>query len=138
MFDQQYEDFLVPRSEITPLITFFEAVKPFRKRFFYSQRNYGLVTEVVEAVTGTTLKSYIKDNILHPLGMYRTTLGRLDDENVVAAHAPRNDGTPCKITFPNMNNGVGLAEGFVDKSSVKDLLLLYQGLLRAKQDQAET
>ena len=138
MFGQQHGDFLMPRSEIVLLTTFFEAVKPFRKKFFYSQWNYGLVTEVVEAVTGTTLGSYIKDNILHPLGMYRTTLGRLDDENVVAAHAPRNDGTPCKVTFPNMNDGIGLAGGFAGKSSVKDLLLLYQGLLEAKQDQAET
>ncbi len=138
MFGQQNGDFLMPRSEIVRLITFFEAVRPFRENFFYSQWNYGLVTEVVEAVTGTTLGSYIKDNILDPLGMRRTTLGRPDDENVAAGHAPRNDGTPCEISFPNMNDGVGLAGAYAVKSSVKDLLLLYQGLLRAKQDQAET
>lgn len=138
MFGQQYGEFLMPRSELVRITTFFEAVRPFREKFFYSQWNYGLVTEVVEAVIGTTLGSYIKDNILDPLAMRRTTLGRLHDENVATGHAPYNDGTPCKISFPNMNDGVGLAGGFAGKSSVKDLLLLYQGLLKAKQDQAET
>ena len=138
MFGQQYGDFLMPRSEIVRLTIFFEAVRPFREKFFYSQWNYGLVTEVVEAVTGTTLGSYIKDNTLDPLVMRRTTLGRPDNENVAAGYAPRNNGTPCKVGFPDMNDGVGLAGGFAGKSSIKDLLLLYQGLLRAKQDQAET
>ncbi|MCJ1456699.1 hypothetical protein MMC28_007063 [Mycoblastus sanguinarius] len=138
MFGQQHGEFLMPRNEIVRVTTFFEAVRPFREKFFYSQWNYGLVTEVVEAVTGTTLGSYIKENILDPLGMRRTTLGIPDDENVAAGHALRNNGTPCKVSFPDMNDGVGLAGGFAGKSSVKDLLLLYQGLLRAKQDQAET
>lgn len=70
--------------------------------------------------------------------MLRTTLGRPDGENITAGHAPRNDGTPCKISFTKMNDGVGLAEGFAGKSSVKDLLKFYQGLLRAQQDQAKT
>ena len=133
LFGQQYGTFLMPRSEIVRLTTFLEAVRPFREKFLYSQWNYGLVTEFVEAVTGTTLGSHIKDTILDPLSMGRTTLGKPDDENVAVGHAIRNNGNPCKIVFPNMNDGVGLAGGFACKSSVKDLLL-YQGLLRAKQD----
>ena len=134
---QQNGTFLMPRSEIVRLTTFLEAVRPFREKFLYSQWNYGLVTEVVEAVTGMTLGSYIKDNILDPLSMRRTTLGKPDDENVAVGHAVRNNGTPCEIGFPDINDGVGLAGAFACKSSVKDLLLLYQGLLRAKQEQAK-
>lgn len=44
----------MPRKEIVRTTTFFETVKPFWENLFYSQWNYGLVTEVVEAVTGTT------------------------------------------------------------------------------------
>ena len=128
----------MPRNEIVRLTTFLEAVKPFREKFLYSQWNYGLVTEVIETVTGKTLGSYIKDNVLDPLSMRRTTLGKPDDENVAVGQATRNNGDPCKIGFADMNDGVGLAGGFACKSSVKDLLLLYQGLLTAKQDQAET
>lgn len=82
----------------SPLITFHETAKPFRKTLFYSQRDCGLVTEVVPATMGTRLGSYITDNILHPLGMHRIT-HRLDDGNVAAAYAPRNDGSPRKITL---------------------------------------
>ena len=102
LFEQQYGTFLMPRSEIVRLTTFLEAVRPLREKFRYSQWNYGLVTEVVEAVTDTTLGSYIKDTILDPLSMGRTTLGTLDDENVAVGHAIRNNGNPCKTVFPNM------------------------------------
>ena len=138
LLSQQYGTSLMPRSEIVRQTTFMEAVKPFREKFQYSQWNYGLVTEVVEAVTGMTVGSYIKDKILDPLSMRRTTLGKPDDENVAVGHAVRNNGTPCELGFPDRNDGVGLAGAFACKSSVKDLLLLYQGLLRAKQDQAKT
>ena len=83
------------------------------------------MTDIVEAVTGTTLGLFIKENILDPLSMRRTTLGKPDDENVAVGHATRNNGNPCKIGFPDMNDGVGLAGGFACKSSVKDLLRLY-------------
>ena len=126
----------MPRSEIVRLTTFLEAIRPFREKFLYSQWNYGLVTEVVESVTGITLGLCIEDDILDPLSLHRTTLGKPGDENVAVGHAIRNNGTPCKIDFPDMNDGVGLAGGFACKSSVKDLLVLYQGLLRAKQEQA--
>ena len=125
MFGHQYGTFLMPRSENFRLTTFFEAVRPFREKFLYSQWNYGLVTDIVEAVTGTTLGLFIKENILDPLSMRRTTLGKPDDENVAVGHATRNNGNPCKIGFPDMNDGVGLAGGFACKSSVKDLLRLY-------------
>ena len=134
----------MPRSEIVRLTRLFalphssKLSDPFERSFHHSQWNYGLVTEVVEAVTGETLGSYIEYNILDPLSMRRTTLGLPDDENVAVGHTTLNNGTPCKIAFPNMNDGVGLAGVFACKSSVKDLLLLYQSLLRAKEDQAET
>ena len=67
-----------------------------------------------------------------------TELHSANQMNVAVGHATRNNGDPCKIGFAEMDDGVGLAGGFACKSSVKDLLLLYQGLLRAKQDQAET
>ena len=135
---QQYGTFLMPRSEIVRQTIFMEAVRPFREVFSYSQWNYGLVTEVIEAVTGMTVGTYIKDKILDPLSMRRTTLEKPDDDNVAVGHAVRNDGTPCEIDFPDTDDGVGFAGAFACKSSVKDLLHLYQGLLRAKEDQAKT
>jgi CubicO group peptidase (beta-lactamase class C family) len=138
LWGQQYGEFLLPRSELVRTTTFLEAVKPFREKFFYTQWNYGLVTEVVEAVTGKTLGSYIKEKILDPMEMRRTTLGKTKGENIAVGHAIRNEGRPCKIGFPNMDDGVGLAGGYAGKSSVKDVLRMYQGILHAKKDQSQT
>ncbi len=52
LWGQQYGEFLLPRSELVRTTTFLEASQPFRKIFFYTQWNYCLVIEVVEAVTG--------------------------------------------------------------------------------------
>ena len=138
MWGQQYGEFLLPKSELVRITTYFEAVRPFREKFVYSQWNYGLVTEVVEAVVGKTLGTYLQEKILEPMKMYRTTLGTTEGENIAVGHGLRNDGSACKIDFANMNDGTGLAGGFAGKSSIKDLLLLYQGLLRAKKDQCQT
>jgi CubicO group peptidase (beta-lactamase class C family) len=138
MWGQQYGEFLLPKSELVRITTYLEAIRPFRERFLYSQWNYGLVTEVVESVIGKTLGTYIKERILDPMNMHRTTLGKPEGENISPGHAIRNNGTPCKIDFANMDDGTGLAGGFAAKTSVKDLLFMYQGLLRAKKDQTQT
>ncbi|KAL9005176.1 MAG: hypothetical protein Q9188_002050, partial [Gyalolechia gomerana] len=104
LFGQQYGKFLMPRTEIVRLTTFLEPVRPFRKRFLYSQWNYGLATEIIETVTGMSLGIYIQDHILKPLRMCRTTLGKPEGENVAIGYALANDGTPHQIDFPNMND----------------------------------
>ena len=71
LWGQRYGEFLLPRSELVRTTIFLEAVKPFRKKFFYTRWNYGLVTEVVEAVTGKMLGSYIKEKTLDPMEMRR-------------------------------------------------------------------
>ena len=70
--------------------------------------------------------------------MRRTTLGETKGKNIAAGHAIRNSGHPCKIGFPNMDDGVGLAGGYAGKSSIKDVLHMYQGILHAKKDQSQT
>ena len=138
MWGQQSGEFLLPKSEIVRATTFFPAVRPFRERLVYSQWNYGLATEVVEAVTGKTLGAYIRQKILFPMGMHRTTLGKTDGENVASGHAIDDNGAACQVAFQMMNDDMGLAGGFAAKSSVKELLFLYQGLLRAFHDQKQT
>ena len=138
MFSQQYGEFLMPRNEIVRLNTFLEAVRPFREKFLYLQWNYGLVTEVVEAVTGKTLGSYIKDNVPDALSMRRTTLGKPDDENVAVGHTTRNNGDPCKIWLCRYERWCWSCWRLCVQIERQRYILPYQSLLRAKQDQAET
>ncbi len=70
--------------------------------------------------------------------MRRTTLGETKGENIAAGHAIRGDGRFCNIGSPKMDDGVGLAGAYAGKSSVKDVLHMYQGVLHAKKDQSQT
>lgn len=136
---QQYGEFLLPKEEVVPIAAVTPAVKPFRKKFVYSGWNYGLVTEVVETVTGMTLGRFIDESFLKPLGMQRTTLADTEGRNNVAlGYGLATDGKQHEIAFQEMNDGIGLAGAYGAKSSVKDMLLMYKGLLSAQQDQAQS
>ena len=136
---QQHGEFLLPKEELVPLAATMAAVKPFRKRFVYSGWNYGLATEIVEVVTGTTLGQFIDERFLKPLGMHRTTLARTEGyENVAVGYALGTDGECHQIEFQEMDDGIGLAGSYGGKSSIKDVLLLYQALLSAQQDQVQS
>lgn len=131
MYGQQRGEFLLPKSEMVRMTCYLDAVKPFREAFVYSQWNYALVTELVEKVTGKSLGTNIRDRILEPLGMSRTTLGNPDGDNIASAYASGNDGTPHQIPFPNLSDHTGLGGGAGAKSTIKDLLLMYRSLLCA-------
>lgn len=138
MWLQQYGEFALPKSEVVRMSCFIDIVRPFRKAFVYSNWNYGLVTEVIEKVTKKNFGLFIKERFLDPLAMQRSTIGIPDDENLAATHAVRNDGTPCKIPYFNYSDGTGLAGGGAGKSTITDLLLMYQSLISAYNHQVRT
>ena len=136
---QQYGEFLMPHDELVRLAAHIPAVKPFREKFVYAGWNYGLVTEVVEAVADMTLGQFINKRFLKSLGMSRTTLGETHGyDNIALGYGIDADGSYHHIPFQQMNDGIGLAGTYGGKSSIKDILLMYKGLLSAQQDQAKS
>ena len=96
---------------------------------------------MIEAVTGETLDSFLQERITGPLGMSRTTLqwlGVHQGTNVAHAHAISDDATPCEIAFPNFSDSTGHAAGAGAKSTIQDLVAMYQSLLRAFTAQKST
>ncbi|KAL9106769.1 MAG: hypothetical protein Q9227_008268 [Pyrenula ochraceoflavens] len=134
---QQYGEFLLPHDELVHMAAHIPAVRPFRKRFVYSTWNYSLVTEIVEAVTGMTLGQFIGKRFLGPLGMDRTTFSDTHRyDNVALGYAVDADGSYHHVPLQQMNDEIGLAGVCGVKSSLKDLIIWYKGLLSAQQDQA--
>ena len=131
MYGQQRGEFLLPKREMVRMTCYLDAVRPFREAFVYSQWNYALVTELVEEVTGKSLGTNIRERILDPLGMRRTTLGTPTGDNIASAYVSGDNGTPHEIPFPNLSDETGLGGGAAAKSTIRDLLLLYQSLLFA-------
>jgi CubicO group peptidase (beta-lactamase class C family) len=73
------------------------------KRFFYSNEGFRVVGNIIQAVSGVPFHEYIKDNILKPLGMGRSTLVRHEfdaDPDKMRAHWKKTDGTMQPTGFP--------------------------------------
>ncbi|PVH93384.1 beta-lactamase/transpeptidase-like protein [Periconia macrospinosa] len=131
-FAHQRAETLIPRSETLRTAAFLEPVTPFREAFVYSQWNYSLLTDLVEEVTGQTYETFVRERFLRRLGMTRTHFGpHGDDENDAKAHAIRNDFSACTILSPGTTDATGLAGAMGGKSSIHDLLIMYQSFLAA-------
>ncbi|KAL2041446.1 hypothetical protein N7G274_005828 [Stereocaulon virgatum] len=87
---------------------------------------------------GKPLGTCIKQRILDPLGMQRTTLGYPKDENTARAYVVSNDGTSHKVPFPNVSDDTGFSDGAGAKTIIKDLLLMYQSPLFAYGHQSQS
>jgi hypothetical protein len=70
--------------------------------------------------------------------MQRTTLGCPNNEKTPRAYVVGNDGTSHEVPFPNLSDNAGLGGGAGAKSTIKDLLLMYQSLLFAYGHQSQS
>ncbi|KAG8531951.1 uncharacterized protein KY384_003587 [Bacidia gigantensis] len=131
LWGQKEGEFLLPRSEIIPTICQMGTMKPLRDSFVYSQWNYALVTEIVEKVTGKSFGRCVKDRILDPLGMDRTTFNPEEGDNVALPYALLDNATPHRIALTNLSDETGLAGTVAARSSIRNLLSFYRALLAA-------
>ena len=137
LWGQKCGEWLLPKTEIVHTACHLEAVKPFRRFFFYSQWNYALVTEIVERVTGQTFGSYVQKKILQPLKMHRTSFMHPQGDNIAYPYMIDDDKTPYRIEALNMTDETGFAGANAARSSINDLLSLYSSLLFANKHQSE-
>lgn len=137
LWGQKEGEFLLPKSEIVPTICKLDVIKPFRDAFVYSQWNYALVTEIIEKITGRTLGEYVKEKILNPLDMGRTSFMRQEGNNVAPPYAILDDGTPYRIALTNLSDETGLAGATAARTSIHDLLSMYQSFLSANKHQLQ-
>jgi len=95
-----YKDVFVPMSSEQDFMTFINnayteiAADP-GKMFMYNNDMYACLGLIVEKVTNTKYAHYVKENILKPLGMNRSTY--LDEElekdhDVISGYVPSKDG----------------------------------------------
>jgi len=75
-------------------------------RFFYHNAAWRMLGHIVQELSGQPFHVYIKENILDPLGMTRSTLKTDDfntDSNHIVPHWKKPDGTvkPSRFPYPN-------------------------------------
>ncbi|TPX12368.1 uncharacterized protein E0L32_007015 [Thyridium curvatum] len=89
-------------------------------------------------MTGKPLEEFMRDTFFKPLGLKRTTWATPSQDNFANAHITLSDGTPFEVPNPRIGNGSLLCGAAGLKSTVHDLLILYDSLLSALSDQRET
>jgi hypothetical protein len=98
-------------------------------RFKYSNHGYGLVGLVIEAITGTPYRSWIKNAVIDPAGLDETEPDMLVGGEVPVArgHSPRLPlGRRAIIPGDNPTNALASATGFV--STARDLARFFAQL----------
>lgn len=92
----------------------------FRTRYGYTNAGYAVAGKVIEKISGSTWDEYLKEKILKPLGMNRTTLLSVDFskvDNIARPHTILNNEIML-LPFENIDN---MAPCGSIGSSVKEL-----------------
>ena len=76
------------------------------RRFFYHNAGWRMLGHVIQEKSGVPFHRYIKQNILEPLGMNRSTLNVAEftaDTNHIVPHWKKPDGSvePSRFPYPN-------------------------------------
>jgi CubicO group peptidase (beta-lactamase class C family) len=94
------------RDEIIYRLRFMKPASSFRSRFAYDNLMYIAAGQIIPAVTGVTWESYLRTEVLDPLGMKTTTLSVAAlkaSANHAYPHA-RVDGVLRTIDFVSLDN----------------------------------
>jgi CubicO group peptidase (beta-lactamase class C family) len=89
----------------------FEPVSAFRTKYDYDNMLYLVAGEVIKRISGKTWEDFVKEKIMHPLGMdysYTMPPGMLNIANIASPHVPVNGvlkQVPPYETDPDKING---------------------------------
>lgn len=102
-----------------------KSVGPLRTRYDYSNWNYSVLGEVIERLSGLSYGAYLRAKILEPLGMSRTSVSRVSDQeegNVALPYAVLDDYSVYALPFPRSEDGQLMVSAQAVRSTVNDLL----------------
>lgn len=86
------------------------------KRFFYHNAAWRILGHIVQEKTGTPFHRYIKENVMNPLGMKRSTIDTAvfnNDPDRITPYWKKPDGTVTPTVFPYPNPEENLPFSFI-------------------------
>lgn len=133
--DLLWYDTTYPTDEILRRVRYLKPVRGFRAGYGYQNLMFMAAGRIVERVSGKTWGEFVKERILTPLGMTRTTTTVRDLKDNYAAPHNESGGKLRALPLGNIDNSIGLA-GI--NSSVADMakwlrLQLGRGTFEGKQ-----
>ena len=117
-----------------------EGGQRFRNWWLYSNQAYGLVSNVVEAVSGSKYSHFLRDRLFKPMGMSGTQVSQAEMDNngnVAFPYAKMSNGDYVRLhsEYPSKDHGPTLATIGL-RSCVRDLLTWSAAVMEAEAREA--
>jgi CubicO group peptidase (beta-lactamase class C family) len=127
------------RADAVRILGYVPVAVPLRTEFVYNNMAYEVLGQVIEKASGTRYFSFLRNRILDPLGMTRTfyTNALINVENTAKPYATLESVTAFQLPPPLYGNHVMMGPAGGVRSSVHDLLILYNAFIDAAKSQVE-
>ncbi|CRG87958.1 hypothetical protein PISL3812_04980 [Talaromyces islandicus] len=129
---------LLDKDQVVPIVDYLHQVDPFRSVGSMNNWHFALAGEAVEALSGKSWGTAVKEILLQPLNLNRTIFWNDDDDNVAKPYVALDDSSPYPIPWPEQADGKIMSSAMGLRSSVNDLLIWSQALLRGLVDQRQS
>lgn len=136
-WSQKDQQVLIDKFETAKIVGSLQPLAPFRSKFMYLNWGYGLAGEILEKLTGKSLEDHFQGTLFKPLGMSRTTMAIPDADNTAKCYMALSNATPWEILPTAYVSGKARAGAGACKSTINDLLTLYNAWMVAEADQIQ-
>lgn len=111
----------------------------FQSWWYYSNATFGLLPQVIEAISKVSFAEFVKGRILEPLGLHQTLLFESEvdsNSNIAYPYASQNDGSWAKITSRvTSENHSPILGSLGMRTSVNDMLGFFAAVLNRYDEQ---
>ncbi|KAK0516009.1 hypothetical protein JMJ35_002043 [Cladonia borealis] len=137
-FFQDYNEILLQKGQEVKTFNYGKPKGAFRDSYVYNNFGYAVAGLVVEELSGMEFGSYLKTKIFDPLHLKRTTTSDVsNDWNIGKCYCVLENRELYPVPPPKVNTEKALEGAAGVKSTVNDLLRLYQNFMETGNDQIE-
>ncbi|KIX09847.1 uncharacterized protein Z518_00928 [Rhinocladiella mackenziei CBS 650.93] len=132
-------DNLLSRDQCIAVLAYAPQAASVRTELLYNNFAYDVLGQMVEKTSDQRFSSYLHRQLLEPLSMSRTFFGSVpaNDENVAIPYATLTDASAYPLPAPLEGDNVSIGAAGGIRSTVSDLLTLYNAFNLAAQNQIE-
>ena len=137
-FFQDNNELLLEKHDAIRAFNYGKQRGGFRDSYIYNNFGYAVIALLIEKLSGLEFGTFLKLRIFDLLDLRRTTTDNVStDANAARCYCVLEDHSLCRVPGPRVGTG-SLLEGAAGvKSTVNDLLHLYQAFLGAVNDQIQ-
>ena len=130
-FFQDYNEILLQKGQEVETFNYGKRKGAFRDSSVYNNFGYAVAGLVVEELSGMKLRSYLKTKVFDPLHLERNTTSDLsNDPNIGKCYCVLKNRELYPVPSPKVNKEKALKGAAGVKSTVNDLLRLYQDFMK--------